>query len=616
MEHESFEDIEVAKILNDDFISIKVDREERPDIDSIYMSVCQSLTGSGGWPLTIFITPDQEPFFAGTYFPKNKNLHGIGLIEILEYINNSWKNNRNEILKTSQSILNTIDSSNRNSSIEFSDDILDRTFIKLEENFDPHYGGFGISPKFPTPQNLLFLLRYWKNTKDDYALKIVEKTLESMYRGGIYDHIGYGFSRYSTDEKWLVPHFEKMLYDNALIAIAYLETFQVSGKKIYSEIAEQILTYILRDMTSSNGGFYSAEDADSEGIEGKFYIWSKDEIKDILGEKDGNKFCFYFNITSHGNFDGKNIPNLIGTDISTEDREIIKNYIKKLFNYRNKRVHPHKDDKILSSWNGLMITAMAMAGKILKNRKYTEAAERALDFIYKNLIGKDGRLLARYRDGEASFPGYIDDYAFLTWGLIELYETTYGSKYLKRAVDLTEDSFKLFWDEKHGGFFLYGNDSEKLISRPKKIYDGALPSGNSVFALNLMRLSHLTGNYKLDDRAQKLLKNFSKEIGSYPTAYCFSMIALLFSKTSTRQIVIVPGNNSVETEEVLNIINEQFSPFNVSILYSNSDKDLKNICSFIGNYQSINGKPTVYICENFSCKSPIIDTLQLKKLFN
>ncbi len=243
MEHESFEDIEVAKILNDDFISIKVDREERPDIDSIYMSVCQSLTGSGGWPLTIFITPDQEPFFAGTYFPKNKNLHGIGLIEILEYINNSWKNNRNEILKTSQSILNTIDSSNRNSSIEFSDDILDRTFIKLEENFDPHYGGFGISPKFPTPQNLLFLLRYWKNTKDDYALKIVEKTLESMYRGGIYDHIGYGFSRYSTDEKWLVPHFEKMLYDNALIAIAYLETFQVSGKKIYSEIAEQILTY-------------------------------------------------------------------------------------------------------------------------------------------------------------------------------------------------------------------------------------------------------------------------------------------------------------------------------------------------------------------------------------
>lgn len=616
MAKESFQDNEVAEILNKYFISVKVDREERPDVDSIYMKVCQSITGSGGWPLTIIMTPEQKPFFAGTYFPKNNVGEALGLIAILEYIQKAWKDNKAQLLKEGDSLLDIINTLNKNSSGELSQDILKKAFLEFKQNFDTLYGGFGGYPKFPSAHNLLFLLRYFHKTKDAFALEMVEKTLESMYRGGMYDHIGYGFSRYSVDRKWLIPHFEKMLYDNALIAMAYLETFQVTGNKKYAKVAEEIFEYVLRDMTSKEGGFYSAEDADSEGEEGKFYMWSQEEIKDILGQEQGSKFCCYFNVTSQGNFRGKNIPNLIGNSILEEDVQFIKNCREKLFKYREKRVHPHKDDKILTSWNGLMIAAMALAGRVLNNSKYTLAAKKSVDFIYKNLIRKDGRLLARYREGNSSFLGYADDYAFLIWGLIELYETTYNPEYLKNALELNQNFLEIFWDSENGGFFLYGKDSEKLIIRPKEIYDGPTPCGNSAAALNLLRLSYLATSYEFEDKVKQLFENFADEIESSPISCSFSLVALLFSKYPVRQIIISAGENINEARKVLDMINKKYSPFTVSVLYSHLNKELKNICPSIEQYIAIRGKVTVYVCENFTCKEPITNMDLLKEVLS
>lgn len=614
MARESFQDSKVAEILNKYYVSVKVDREERPDIDSIYMKVCQSITGSGGWPLTVIMTPEQKPFFAGTYFPKDNMGEVLGLTTILEYIQKTWKNNKDELLKEGDSVLDIIYALNKNSPAQLSKNIFEKAFLEFKRNFDTVYGGFGGYPKFPSTHNLLFLLRYFYKTKDAAALEMVEKTLESMYRGGMYDHIGYGFSRYSVDRKWLIPHFEKMLYDNALMVMAYLETFQVTGNKKYARIAEEILEYILRDMTSKEGGFYSAEDADSEGEEGKFYIWSQKEIKDILGQEQGNKFCYYFNITSQGNFRGKNIPNLIGKSIPPEDIQLIKNCRDKLFKYREKRVHPHKDDKILTSWNGLMIAAMALAGRILNNSKYTLAAKKSVDFIYKNLIREDGRILARYREGEASFLGYADDYAFLIWGLIELYETTYNPEYLKNALELNESFLEMFWDDENGGFFLYGKDSEKLIIRPKEIYDGPTPCGNSAAVLNLIRLSYLTTGYEFEDKVKQFFKNFADEIESLPISCSFSLAGLLFSKYPVRQIIISAGQNINEAKKVLDIINKKYNPFTISLLYSHLNKDLKQMYPSIENYIAIEGKLTVYLCENFICKEPITDINLLEEI--
>ncbi|MEY7998745.1 thioredoxin domain-containing protein [Clostridium sp. Mt-5] len=611
---ESFEDKDVSEILNNNFVSIKVDREERPDIDNVYMKACQLLTGSGGWPLTIIMTSDQKPFFAGTYFPKDDIGETLGLTSILKYLSTAWKDSRSQLLQAGNSIMNSIAESNKTPVKGPSRDILEKAFSEFKHNFDNLYGGFGGSPKFPTPHNLLFLLRYFYMTKDDFALEMVEKTLDCMQKGGIYDHIGYGFSRYSVDRKWLVPHFEKMLYDNALLTIAYVEAFQITGNKKYSETAEDILTYILRDMTSKEGGFYSSEDADSEGEEGKFYIWSMKEIKEVLGEENGDKFCHYFNVTPSGNFDGKNILNLINSPIPEGDVQFIKSCRKKLFSHRESRVHPHKDDKILTSWNGLMIAAMSIAGRVLNNKKYTMAAKNAADFIFKKLIGKKGRLLARYRKGESSLSGYLDDYAFLIWGLIELYESTYNPEYLEKALDLNEDLFKFFWDEKNGGFFLYGNDSEQLIIRPKEIYDGALPSGNSAAALNLLRLSHLTTSYEFEDKIRQLFKNFADEVNGFPMAYSFLLCGLLFSKHPTRQIIVSVGDNTEDTKKAVAIINKKYNPFSISLLYSHLNENLVNIIPSIKDYLAIRGKTTVYICENFTCQKPITDINLLEKM--
>lgn len=623
MEKESFEDDEVAEFLNRNFIAIKVDREERPDIDHIYMSVCQALTGHGGWPLTIFLTPDKTPFYAGTYFPKHDRMRIPGLMTILDNLVEAWRKNKDGIIESGKRIIETMETNESKIAVKLSDADIEEAYLQFKDDFDNVHGGFGSAPKFPSPHNLYFLLHYWYKTGKDSALEIVEKTLDSMYRGGIYDHIGFGFSRYSTDRKWLVPHFEKMLYDNALLAIAYLEAYQATGKNKYSKIARQIFTYVLRDMTSAEGGFYSAEDADSEGIEGKFYVWDKHEIEEILGREDAKTYCADFNITEKGNFEGKNIPNLIGSDAldifdnfdeADNDENLANKRREKLFKHREERVHPYKDDKILTAWNGLMIAALAIGGKVLEDKNYTAAAEKAVGFVYEHLIREDGRLLARFRDGDAALPAYADDYAFMTWGLLELYENTYKPEYLQKAIKMNGEMLRLFWDGAAGGFFIYGSDSEQLIMRPKEIYDGAVPSGNSVAALNLFRLARLTGDASLEEKADLLLKAFSKSIRAFPRVYPFSLIALMFGLSPSQEIVIVSERDSSEVHEMLSVVNRGFKPFTTTIYYSMESSELKEVIPFINGYSVVNGKTTAYVCRNQACQAPVTEIEALKEL--
>ncbi len=616
MERESFEDEEIASILNKHFISVKVDREERPDIDSIYMTVCQALTGHGGWPLTVFLTPDKKPFFAGTYFPKEDRMGMIGLKSLLNKIVVLWNNRRDELISSGDRIAGIFNEFHYVQEEDIPEDLIHDAFAEFRYTFDSIYGGFGDAPKFPTPHNLYFLLRYWYATGEDYALEMVEKTLDSMYRGGIFDHIGFGFSRYSTDRKWLVPHFEKMLYDNALLAIAYTEAYQATGKKIFAETAHKIFAYVLRDMTSPKGAFYSAEDADSEGVEGKFYLWTPSEVRNVLGEEAGTRFCRYYNITEKGNFEGKNIPNLIGVDIADEDADFIEKCRNKLFLHRENRVHPYKDDKILTAWNGLMIAALSIGGRILGNQQYTTAAEKALQFILEKLVRPgDGRLLARYRDGEAAFPAYLDDYAFLVWGLIELYNTTFKPEYLEKALQFNESMIELFLDNEHGGLYLYGNDSEQLIARPKEAYDGAMPSGNSVATMNFFRLARLTGQSRLEELADRQFRVFSSSITGNPMGHAFMLCALLFARSSSKEIVIT-GSSSCNNEalSMIGVIRSKFNPFTTVLLNTDDLEGITKIAPFVESYKRPEKGAAAYLCENYSCQAPVYDSESLSKM--
>lgn len=611
MERESFEDEEIAEILNQHFISIKVDREERPDIDHIYMTVCQAMTGHGGWPLTVVMTSEKQPFFSGTYFPKTDRGRMPGLQEILLNISSLWSIDREKVLDSGQKITQTLEAhlSHAAPSGDLDESVIHDAYHKLTENFDPAYGGFGRAPKFPTPQNLYFLLRYWKVYHEEKALKMVEETLVHMFKGGIYDHIGYGFSRYSTDEKWLVPHFEKMLYDNALLAIAYLETYQATKKELYGEVVEEILTYIKRDMTSQEGGFYSAEDADSESIEGKFYLWTSSEIKNLLGNKLGEEFCRYYDISERGNFEGKNIPNLIN-EKNLPQRKIFLAQKNKLFDLREKRIHPFKDDKILTSWNGLMIAAFSIAARVLDNSQWAKDASQSADFILKKMKKKDGRLLARYRKGEAAYLGYIDDYAFLTWGLIELYQASFQPKYLLEALHLSHDLITHFQDEEKGGFFLYGDDAEQLIARPKEIYDGATPSGNSVTALNFLRLARLTGQQEWEEKAMKIFQAFGQAVRQYPPGYCYLLTAHLFSLSPSHEIILTGPQGPKSLGEMTREINHNFLPHSLILA---ADSSLEQAVPFVKHYAPINNLPTAYVCHNFSCQAPTNDINELLK---
>ncbi|MEK7850568.1 MAG: thioredoxin domain-containing protein, partial [Deltaproteobacteria bacterium] len=471
MEKESFEDPDVAQLMNEAFVSIKVDREERPDLDGIYMTAAQMMAGSGGWPLNIILTPDRNPFYAATYIPRQSRFGAIGMLELIPRIREVWLTRRDEVLTSANQIVNALRQTVRGKrGDELGEDVLRAAYSQLRLLFDEEHGGFGNAPKFPSPHNLIFLLSYWRRTGDKTALDMVEKTLDAMRNGGIYDQIGFGFHRYSTDSKWLLPHFEKMLYDQAMLAMAYTEAFQLTGKKEYRETAQEIFAYVLRDMTSPEGAFYSGEDADSEGKEGKFYLWTEDEIRQILEKVEADLIVKVFNVERQGNFTeqgaegktGENILHLkktvveLASELNIQEGDLlgrIEAGRQKLFIARGKRIRPHRDDKILSDWNGLMIAALAKGARAFDKPEYTNAAKGAADFILKSMSKPDGRLLHRYRDGEAAIAGYLDDYAFLIWGLLELYEATLDAVCLKTAVDMNNVLLDHFWDGEEGGFY-------------------------------------------------------------------------------------------------------------------------------------------------------------------
>jgi uncharacterized protein YyaL (SSP411 family) len=623
MEHESFEDDEVAELMNEHFICIKVDREERPDIDNVYMTVTQAMTGRGGWPMTVVMTPERKPFFAGTYFPKGTRGRRPGMMTLIPKLSNTWKNQRDEVTKSANQIstmLKEMTSGQPGDAMDESD--LKTAFNQLTQRFDKTHGGFARTPKFPVPHNLQFLLRYASRTGDKSAVAMVEKTLTAMRAGGIFDHIGFGFHRYSTDVKWLLPHFEKMLYDQALLAIAYTEAYQVTDNPLYKQTADEIFTYVLRDMTDPKGGFYSAEDADSEGEEGLFYIWTTKEIVDILGEVDGERFNKVYNIEKGGNFkdessgrsSGRNIPHITSSvaeiaaaeDMTQDSYQFwLEGVRKRLFDVRERRIHPFKDDKILTDWNGLMIAAFAKAGQAFNNPSYTKAAQRAADFILADVQDDEGRLLKRYRQGKAGLPAHLEDYAFFVWGLIDLYEATLDAKYLAEAVRLNDYTLDHFWDDEKQGLFMVADTSEQLLVRSKDIYDGAIPSGNSVATLNLMRLARMTTTTEYEDRAAGVIEAFSGNVEKNPSAHTQLMLGLDFMVGPSYEVVVVGDPKSNATKKMLGVLRTRYLPRKVLVFRpTTGNQHITKIATYTEMMTATDNTATAYVCRNFTCDLP------------
>ncbi len=631
MAHESFEDDHVASLLNWSYIAIKVDREERPDIDKIYMSACQSLTGRGGWPLSVFITPEGKAFFAGTYFPKSSRSGMPGFVDVLNQIAEMWKNDRTRIVKSSEAVTAAIQpkSDSERSAQTPGVDTLRKGYTQLARTFDPRWGGFGAAPKFPSPHQLTFLLRWHKRSDDSMALQMVEKTLSAMRNGGIFDQIGFGFHRYSVDEKWLVPHFEKMLYDQALLAMAYTEAYLVTGNVRFATVAREIFTYVLRDMTAPEGGFYCAEDADSEGKEGAFYVWTPEEVIRHLGQELGSLFCRFYNIIDEGNFEeGLSIPRMRtsleafaeshGMDPKTVEARL-KDARTTLFDIRKKRVHPLKDDKILTSWNGLMIAAFAKGHQVFGDQAYADAAQHAAGFILEHLReGGNGRLLRRYRLGEAAYPGYLDDYAFVVWAFIELYEATFEASCLEEALALNEEMIHIFWDEQRSGLYFTGTGNEPLVTRTRDVYDGAIPSGNSIAALNFLRLGRLTGNVDLEQRAEQLIRAFSMPAEQQPSAHTQLLIALDFLLGPSQEIVIAGDPAKATTQTMINAVHRRFLPNKVLLVRppGSEGKRLATMSPFVKDMVPINDRSTGYVCERHTCKTPTAEIDRLESLLD
>lgn len=612
MERESFEDEEVATLLNNTFISIKVDREERPDIDAVYMAVCQAMHGSGGWPLTILMTADQMPFYSGTYLPKNTRNGLMGLTELIQRISEVWRTDNSQLLSFGNDMLRYLQEKESVKKESPTEDLLHKAITLFKQSYDPVYGGFSSAPKFPTPHNLLFLLRYSKTHENDQVLPMVENTLKKMFQGGIFDHIGGGFSRYSTDNAWLVPHFEKMLYDNALLLYTYVECYQKTKEPLYQYIGERIIKYVLRELTDEQGGFYCGQDADSEGIEGKYYVFTPDEISKVLGKQDAKHFNEQFDITKEGNFEGKSIPNLLKN--SNSFLYTFEENFKALYEYRLKRTKLHKDDKILTSWNGLMIAALAKAARIWDDERCLVAAKKANTFIKTKLSDTNGNLYVRYRDNESAGEGKIDDYAFYAWALLELYESTLDISYLEDCIHIVENIIANFFDNNDGGCYLYSKEGEVLIQRPKEVYDGAIPSGNSVFALILTHLFRLTGNPKWNDISTKQLAFLTGHIKDYPAAYSFSLIAIQSDLSPSKELICV-ALTLQDIKPLKELLVKIYQP-NLTVIIKtqeNADK-LKDLAAYIKDYPFPEEGVVYYLCQNNSCSAPITDFKVLEEL--
>lgn len=588
MAHESFEDEEVAEILNRHFISIKVDKEERPDIDSIYMSVCQALTGSGGWPTSIFVTHEQKPFFAGTYFPKTSQ-HGMtGFVELLLTVRDKWENDRASLLKSCAEIIAAVTPRTDGARLQADPAALAEAVGIYKNSFDEKYGGFGSAPKFPAPHNLLFLLDRYAKDSDEKCLEMAETTLLQMYRGGLFDHIGFGFSRYSTDRYYLAPHFEKMLYDNALLMLVYCKAYWLTKKQLYLEIAEKTADYILREMTSPEGGFYSAQDADSDGEEGKYYVFTPGEITELLGEKTGRDFCRHFGISDRGNFEGKNIPNLLDSDMTRKEFD---RYLPKIYDYRLSRCLLHLDDKILASWNSLMIAAMCSLYQMSRKPEYLQAARRAQKFIESRLRAGD-ELFVSCREGVRGESAFIDDYAHYIYALLALYDATLDADFITKARRLCVKTVEEFFDGEQGGFFLYGAGHEALITRPKETYDGAIPSGNSVMAHNLVRLIQLASDDELERISKKQMDFMFAQARRYPAGYAMFLLALSDNFSPPRQIVAVV----TEPDAAMELVFTATPDSTVSVLEGETDE-----------YPLKNGRTTYYVCRDKTCLPPVND---------
>jgi uncharacterized protein YyaL (SSP411 family) len=622
MEHESFENQEIAKILNDHFVSIKVDREERPDLDQIYMASVQMLTGSGGWPMTVFLTPDLKPFTGGTYFPPDDRYGRPGFKRLLLHIVEVWQARRAEVEEAASQITGHLRDLGR---LETEEGELDASLLRqalsgLERAFDSRYGGFGQAPKFPHPMDVRLLLRCWKRFDDPQALEMVRVTLDHMARGGIYDHLGGGFARYSTDERWFAPHFEKMLYDNALLAPCYVETYQATGEVFYRQIAEDTLNWVLREMTSPDGPFYSTLDADSEGVEGKFYVWTAAEIEEILGKDEADLFNAVYGVEAEGNWEhGQNILHCVKTlaqyarlhGLSEEElRGRLDADRRKLLEVRSRRVWPGRDDKTLTSWNGLMIGALAQAARVLDRRDYAEAAARAADFLLTRLRGKDGLLLRTWSAGnEPKLNAYLEDYSFLIDGLISLYEATFSPRWIEAALDLAEAMVDQFWDAADGGFFYTGRAHEALIARGKDPHDNAIPSGNSMAVTALLRLVKLTGRMDLQEKAETTLRLYRGLLAAHPLAAGQMLLALDFHLGPVQEMALVGDASAEDTHRALRLLAASYQPHRVLAFKDTAGPEhqqgIEDLLPLLAGKTS-QGPVTLYVCQNFTCQAPLV----------
>ncbi len=623
MEHESFENEEIAALMNENFVSIKVDREERPDLDEIYMNAVQMLTGHGGWPMTVFLTPEGKPFHGGTYFPP-EDRHGLpGFPKILKAVAHAYKDKPQEIEKNVNQIVSALNriSSSQESQRPFSRETVIQSAEQLSQAYDPEYGGLSRAPKFPNVGVFELFLRHYRSSKERRFLEMVSHSLTKMAEGGIYDHLGGGFHRYSVDAKWLVPHFEKMLYDNAQLVRLYAQIYSITQDPLFKQVVEESMDYLLREMLHPEGGFYSTQDADSEGEEGKFFIWSRDEIMQIVGEEIGEIFCRIYDVSEYGNFEGRNIlhPTITLEQSSKyfkrevkEIEEFVEKARTKLFQEREKRVKPFRDEKILTSWTGLMLSGLAEAFKLLAKPSFLEAAANSADFFFTRMV-RDGFLLHTYKNGQAKLRGYLDDYSFIIVGLLDLYEATLEHSNLDRAKQLAETMIREFWDDTDGGFFFTGISHEKLISRTKPFSDSSIPSGNAMASQALLRLYHYTGKEDYLKKAEKVLRLHYDTIEKQPFGFAHMLSALDFYLEKPQEIVLVGEKKDQATKDLLHEIYSLYLP-NMTLQVVEPGQSLKEISPLLEGKHQIDGKPTVYVCHNFTCSPPVTWREDLKGL--
>jgi uncharacterized protein len=623
MERESFENEEIARLMNQLFVNIKVDREERPDLDEIYMSAVQMLTGRGGWPMTMFLTPDRKPFYGGTYFPPEDRGGMVGLPRILTGVNQAYRERPADVEKSVSQILDALERMSESTETEqpFSQAIVAEGAAKVAKAYDGDNGGLGQAPKFPNAGVYELFLRHYHHSKSERYLEMVMHTLTKMACGGIYDHLGGGFHRYSVDAKWLVPHFEKMLYDNAQLLRIYSHAYKVTGEPLFKSVVDETVTYLLREMLHSEGGFYSTQDADSEGVEGKFFVWTEAEVMGILGEDIGAIFCRIYDVSEFGNFEEKNILHSILTldqaskyfrKEASEIERIIAKAKQKLFSEREKRVKPFRDEKIITAWNGLMLSGLAEAIKISPQPLFMDAATRTIDFIFAELF-RDGFLLHSYKDRQAKQLGFLDDYAFTAIGLLDIYETLFDDSALERAIALGETMLREFWDEKDGGFFYTGVSHEKLISRAKPIFDASIPSGNAMATQLMLRLYHVTGADRYLHCAEKVLRSYYDAMESQPFGFAHLLCGLDFYLEKPKEIVVMGERGDPRADELLHQIHSVYQP-NMTIQLASPSEPLENRSPLLRGKSQLNGIPTVYVCHNFTCSAPVTRWDELRPL--